>query len=222
MLPAQKGNVKNTLVMTTDDFDRQMSLLRKAGFTTVSLEQLREYLLNGGDMSRKFVLTFDDGYKTTCTLGAPILRKYGFRATIFIIARHVDEQDQPADLTNFVIQYANRTDMNESSDVFAYASHTYDMHIDLRTQKSHSKLEADLTKSRQALNETPYFAYPSGDYNASVIESLKEAGFQMAFTTRRRFAYQGDSLFEIPRIEIYSDMSDAAFERQLGLSQNRQ
>ncbi|MDR3552112.1 MAG: polysaccharide deacetylase family protein [Clostridia bacterium] len=217
MLPAQKGSVNNSLVMTTDQFDRQMAILKNAGYTTISFEQLKSYLINGGDTRKKVVLTFDDGYKTSCTLGGPILRKYGFKATMFIIAFHVNAPDTPADLKHFSIQYVSRKDLDANSDVFTYASHTYNMHIDLRTQKNDALFKADLLRSRETLGGTTYFAYPSGEYNAKVEHTLRETGFQMAFTTHRRCAHKGENLFEIPRMEIYSTLSEKGFEHQLGI-----
>lgn len=218
MLPKQKGNSNNSLVITTDEFDRQMLILKQAGYSSVSFEQLRHYLLYGGNMQKKFALTFDDGYKTTFALGAPILRKYGYQATIFVIAHYAEEPDAPAELGHFVIQYGNRKDMQQNADVFSYGSHTYNMHINLPTEKNDAKLEADFAHSRRALNNTPYFAYPSGRYDDRVIGLLQKAGFQMAFTTRHRFARKGDTLFIIPRIEIYSPMSDRAFKNVLKIS----
>ena len=100
-----------------------------------------------------------DSIKLACSIKA-VHSRYPLKSCSGYLRWRENEPDQPAELTNFVIQYANRTDMNRSSDVFAYASHTYDMHIDLRTQKSNSKLEADLTKS-VVLSDIAAFLVPA-------------------------------------------------------------
>jgi peptidoglycan/xylan/chitin deacetylase (PgdA/CDA1 family) len=221
MLPAAKGNVSNTLVMTTDKFDREMAILKGAGYVTIGMEDLKKYIANGGDASRKVMITFDDGYKQSCLLAAPILRKYGFQATMFVIARYLDEPEQACDYSNFAIQYVSKKDLAETSDVFTFASHTYNMHIDLRTQSNLTKLRDDLLHSRSVLQETPYFAYPAGNFNAGVEQQLQQAGFTMAFTTKRKYVQPGIGLFEIPRFELYSNISDAGFKGVLGITKKQ-
>lgn len=218
MLPAQKGSINNSLVITTDVFDREMADLKNAGYSVIGMEALRQYLTHGGDASKKVVLTFDDGYKQNAALAAPILRKYGFTATVFVIACHLDEPDQPVNLkTFFPLQYVSRKDVSGASDVLTFASHTYNMHVNLKNVENSAKIENDLVRSRQALGGTVYFAYPLGKYNARVENLLREAGFTMAFTTRRARAHPSESLLEIPRIEINAPLSDKSFRALMGI-----
>jgi peptidoglycan/xylan/chitin deacetylase (PgdA/CDA1 family) len=39
--------------------------------------------------SRPIVITFDDGYESTYTNAFPVLRKYGFHATVFMVSGFV-------------------------------------------------------------------------------------------------------------------------------------
>lgn len=218
MLPEQKGSVNNGLVITTDVFDRQMAILKNAGYTVIGMEELRAYLLKGGDCSKKVVLTFDDGYKTTGYLAAPILRKYGFQATVFVIAFNLDKPDQPLNTKTFYpLQFFSSADLPKFSDVLTYGSHTYNMHVDLKSAKQSDKIEADLQLSREKLGDTAYFAYPLGKYDARVEGLLRQAGFTMAFTTQRHNARPGCNLLEIPRIEINAPITDRSFESILGI-----
>jgi peptidoglycan/xylan/chitin deacetylase (PgdA/CDA1 family) len=60
-----------------------LEVLTKAG-RPIDLPQFVRKLANGDDVSRRFVVTFDDGYKDTVDTAAPILDQYGVSATVFI------------------------------------------------------------------------------------------------------------------------------------------
>jgi len=74
------------LVVTPERFRRQMTAVKRAGFTAVTVQQLLDYVQRGTPLLRKPVLiTFDDGYSSNLKLAAPILEELGLRATVFVI-----------------------------------------------------------------------------------------------------------------------------------------
>lgn len=213
MLPAQKARRRDAYVLTTVEFDRQMAILHSAGYKTVGLDELKQYIRRGGNCSNKVLLTFDDGYKSAAWLAAPILRKYGYRAVFFLIAKSVDGPDLPLNTKNFYpFQGMSAADLKRFSDVLAYGSHTYNLHINLKNDTQSDKIEKDLILSRQKLGGTAAFAYPLGEYDGRVEGLLYKAGFTMAFTLRRQYVHRGENLLEIPRIEILSPTTDAQFD----------
>ncbi len=69
------------------DFAEQMSYFYKKGFRTISLSKYVEFISQGKSIPHKhFVLTFDDGYEDFYLNALPILTKYNFQATVFIVA----------------------------------------------------------------------------------------------------------------------------------------
>lgn len=72
-------------------FDDHLKRLSKAGYRSVSLKDLYEYV-SGRQMlpEKSVVLTFDDGYVDNWTYAAPLLKKYGFTATVFVNPEFVD------------------------------------------------------------------------------------------------------------------------------------
>jgi hypothetical protein len=78
-----------------DGFARQMTLLRNAGYRTVSLAALIAHL-RGEPVAlpaRPFVLNFDDGLLDAWRASDAPLRRLGFRAALFIDAGRVDKGD---------------------------------------------------------------------------------------------------------------------------------
>lgn len=72
-------------------FERMLKYLKKHNYQTLSLKELYEWKMNGCDDKVKRVLIhFDDGFLDNYTVAYPILKKYGFKATVFISPEFVD------------------------------------------------------------------------------------------------------------------------------------
>ena len=79
------------LTIDYQKFDQQMATLRKMGCNSVTLGELYDYMENGTPLPKNpFVLTFDDGYLDNWVAVAPILKKYGFRGTVYMNPEFVD------------------------------------------------------------------------------------------------------------------------------------
>lgn len=70
-------------------FENRLRLLRDRGFPVISLAEAVERLDRGGVHSAEVVITLDDGWKSNLTLGLPLLSKYGYPATIYVITEHL-------------------------------------------------------------------------------------------------------------------------------------
>lgn len=85
----------NHLTCPYEVFENQLIWLKKRGFHTISLSKLYEYKRNGTELPpNPIVMTFDDGYLDNWAFAFPLLRKYGFRATIFVNPEFVDPTDE--------------------------------------------------------------------------------------------------------------------------------
>jgi peptidoglycan/xylan/chitin deacetylase (PgdA/CDA1 family) len=77
----------------------------------------------------------------------------------------------------------------------------------------------ELTASKlacEAMTQGPVtaFAYPHGEFNAAVCETVKATGFAFACSTRRGPAVTGSDIFALPRIYV-PDLDGDAFEQRL-------
>lgn len=75
-----------------ENFENNLKTLKKEGFKPIRLTDIYDYISKGKNPPKKSVhITFDDGYADNFLYAYPILKKYGFYATIFVIAGKVAE-----------------------------------------------------------------------------------------------------------------------------------
>lgn len=81
----------NFLTVPYQIFEDHLRTLKTKGFNTIDLTQLYDYVGEGKPIpTNSIVLTFDDGYLDNWVFAYPILKKYGFKGTIFVNPEFVD------------------------------------------------------------------------------------------------------------------------------------
>lgn len=206
----------NDIVISKEAFQEQIEYLYNEGYYTASLDELESFLYDKIKLpSKTVVITFDDGYKSNLIFAYPILKKYKFKAAVFIIG----------EFTNMVIdkttnlEYIKFTDIKCYEDVFQFANHTYDLHkIEMRRPvlitKTKEDIKNDILKLKNIINSR-YFAYPYGSYNKLIMEVLYETGFKLAFTVDKGYVNQNSLKFELPRILISQKTTLQKFDKLL-------
>lgn len=186
------------LTLSPHEFDAQMAYLKKAGYTSITPNQLVDYLENNAPLpSNPVLITFDDGYRDNYHIAYPILQKYNLTATIFLVTDFMDTDKH-------YVTWAEVKEMQEHG--INFASHTLSHAI--LTKESDESLRAQLVKSREALEyhlkqKVEYLAYPGGYYDKRVIAMAKEAGYRAAFTINFGRNHKKPNLFSLNRIPIF-------------------
>ena len=152
------------------------------------------------------VITFDDGYENNYTHAYPILKKYGFKATIFIIT---DLLERPL--------YLKKSQIKVSSDVFSFQSHT--MSHKKLTELSDEKLKNQLEESKKRIEDITHqdvfaLAFPYGKYNDNVLKEVKKY-YSMSFTVNYGYLVETSDNYEIPRIGIGPNDTISVFKKKL-------
>ncbi|MBP2662373.1 MAG: icaB [Firmicutes bacterium] len=188
----------HSLSIPPEEFEEQMKYLSENGFTTITPDQLMAYLNHDRELPENPILiTFDDGYLDNFTNAYPIMKKYGFTATIFLVTNKVGHEG------NFMTWDQVRT---MQKDGFVFGSHTVS-HAAL-TKVSREQGMMELTDSRKELEQqlgvkARYFAYPTGAYNRQIEDMVKQAGYKAAFTIRYGQAGTESNPYALERIPIF-------------------
>lgn len=200
------GWSNNSSVLSLETFEEQMDYLYENGFYTATLDELQGFL--DGEIvlpEKTVVLTFDDGYLSNALYAYPILKKYNFKGTMFMLGYRVDEVQASFDPSN--TQSLSIYEAYKYEDVFDYESHTYALHDKDKNGKmlilssDKETIIKDLAKNKELLN-AKYFAYPYGVYDENTIEYLKETGHEMAFTIKPGYITKNSNKYELPRFPI--------------------
>lgn len=166
--------------MSPRDFAAQVRWLHAAGYHAITQGQLLGAELLGLPLPRRPVLiTFDDGYRDVLWNAAPILHRLHMPATMYVITDRVGGPD-PSFLT-----WAELRRLEQLG--FEIGSHTVH-HVDL-THLSHEAAARELVGSRRVLERrldraVPWFSYPEGRFDRSVVADVARAGYLLAVTTR--------------------------------------
>ena len=123
------NNFSNDII-SVGGFKSQLEALKSAGFNTVTLRQLHNYVYYGTPLPKKPVcITFDDGYESNYRIAYPLMKKLGMRGTIFVIGSSVGKKTYKETGVP-IYPHFNLLQADEmiKSGVMQIHSHTYDMH----------------------------------------------------------------------------------------------
>ncbi len=126
----EDGGAVNSDTVQVSTFRSHMEALRIAGYTPVSFADLRAYVTAGTALPEQpVVITFDDGYSSNYELAYPILKEYGFQATIFAIGVSMGKdtyKDTGVPMNpHFSVEQAQEM---EASGLITVGSHGYNIH----------------------------------------------------------------------------------------------
>ena len=178
-------------------FEKQMAYLERKGFQTLSLNDF----LKGEFFPNSLVLTFDDGFEDNYLQVYPLLRKYGFRATFFLIAHSAGSAS--------FMSWRQIKEMSEEG--MSFGSHTLS-HENLLKLDSR-KVKAEVEQSKTIIEDriargVDFFSFPYSNSDERIKQAVKDAGYKAAFTAFRGFFHpherswrKTNDLFSIPRLE---------------------
>lgn len=190
--PHRKGAKFNGLRVSPKRFEAQLAFLKEDGWHFFTLSELwRKW----DELPEKSVaITFDDGYADNLHNALPLLKKYGAKATIYVV---VDRHDRDWSIskkahhnTGELAQERKLTDEEVvalvDSGCVEIASHTL-THINMATTLESEKREELLASKRQLELLTSVqvcsFAYPFGIYGRDDVALVGECGYETAVTT---------------------------------------
>lgn len=104
----------NFLTIPYKIFEDHLRAFQKKGVNAIDLSQLYDYVSSGKPIPpNSIVLTFDDGYLDNWVYAYPLLKKYGFKGTIFINPEFVDPtEDYRPNLEEFWNGKAKENDLS--------------------------------------------------------------------------------------------------------------
>lgn len=216
---AENENQKdNSCVVSLENFEQQMKYLYDNGFHTITSQELSDFLYKKIPVPPKSVMiNFDDGYYSNIVRAYPVLKKYGFKATLFVIGDAVKEgKEENFNPKNF--QFLKVESMEYTKDVFEYASHTNNLHSSIGDKTglylaTKEQIIGDIRQSFKKTDSNKIFSYPLGQYNQVTLDAIKELKITMAVTTKEGYVTKDTNGLEIKRFIIFRSYSMKKFEK---------
>ncbi len=206
----------DSISVTPERFDAQLRWLAQRGYRGVSLaEYLRQADAQPGQIGRLVALTFDDGYVDNLTYALPLLEKYGFSATIFVVAESIGT-DHLID-ADLLVRYPSVPRSAYALLSWAEVQRLQHKGIEIGSHTcTHPKLDQlDSLKQRYEINASKQqledrlqepvvsFCYPYGHFNDDSLALVQAAGYQQAVVTPWRGGLIRGGRFTLRRVGLY-------------------
>ncbi|MGY2575677.1 polysaccharide deacetylase family protein [Vibrio sp. C8] len=207
-----------------DLFEKHLKLLKRMGFESLTFEDLSTKgtieRLNSG--KRYFILTVDDGFVDNYELMLPLLKKYGFKAVVYVITGETynrwdveasENPDKPFPLMNNE-QIKAMSDSGYIEIGGHTLTHPFLSKLPYEEQKleiEQNKIELETTIGKKLTS----FAYPYGDLDDNSKIIARELGFDFAVATNSGPLAFHQDLYQIRRIAIFPKTSAFGLWRKI-------
>ena len=201
-------------------FEQQMSFLKEKGYRVIAMDQFFDFLDFKISIPQKsVVITIDDGWLSAYEIAFPILKKYGYPATLFIYTDLIGKGTRTVSWNQLQEMTAHRIDVGGHS-----MSHR---NLTLPGKKESFKdyfdnIEKELSGSREIIRkklnlDVKYLAYPYGDTSPLVVQMAKKLGYRGALTIKRGGNPFYIHNYRVNRSVIYGDFTWSHFEKSLAV-----
>ena len=201
-----KSTIMRSLHVSPRRFQFQMRLLNILGYKGLSMRQLQPYI--DGEKTGKVVgITFDDGYQNNLINAAPILMKFGFSATCYLVSKKIGLSniwDSDKGITQRPLMSHNEIQkwLDLGMDIGAHTQTHADL-VKLSYMQAKNEIrqcKADLENFYDISVED--FCYPFGSLNSSLVDIVNEEGYVTATTMIRGSVNPSSNKLKLPRIPI--------------------
>lgn len=203
-----------SLTVTAPNFERQVRWLASQGYTGITASAWRAWQREARPLPDKpILLTFDDGYADLAEHAFPLLRKYDFSATVFVVTHCIGGTnlwDQESGSAPHRLLSADQIRFWSAQGI-EFGSHTRTHHALTEISAPAVLEEVEGSKRElEALLGSPVaaFCYPFGECNEAVVEVVRRH-YDLAFADdgdndlrtdpyrlRRVMISSGDSLLD--------------------------
>ncbi len=196
------------LSLKKNQFENQLKYLKKNGFQSVFIDEIST------SNNKQFIITFDDGYKDLIANSLPILKKYNYKATCFVVSNLIGKTNSWDEENKNIL----KKKLMDSDDICLWikngmkvGSHSKN-HLNFKNIEYEIMLN-EITESKNYLenlinNSVDSFCYPYGYFNEKILAEVKKI-YRFAFTTKRsRYDESTHDKYLLPRIDMGKKMSN--------------
>ncbi len=201
-----EANLPSTNI-SLEAFEGQLETLRRGSYSVLRLGEVVGRLEAKAPLpERCAVITVDDAYESFLTGAMPLLRRFGYPATLFVATDFVGhpgylDWDQLQQLVAEGIEIGNHSASHE---------HLVNRHPGEAEHEWRKRVRKDLETAQEAFRQRleirpALLAYPYGEYSPELISIVREVGFAGAVGQQSGVMAAGADLFALPRFPMGGD-----------------
>lgn len=193
-------------------FEKHLKLLKRMGFESLTFEDLAatNVIKRLAPGKRYVMITVDDGFADNYHLMLPLLKKYDFKAVVYVVTgesynRWDVEADENPDKP-FPLMTAEQIKAMADSGYIEIGGHTlsHPMLSKLSEQEQRREILENKQQLEAIINKPLIsFAYPYGDLNETSKKLTSELGYQYSVATNSGPLAFHQDLAQIRRIAIF-------------------
>jgi len=203
----EPGSIPPHLTISADRFEKHVHWLFRRGYTGIAPSDWLQWCEKGAELPRKPVLlTFDDAYSDVAKYALPVLRRYGFRAGVFVVTGQLggintwDETDHSKQhllMNKEQIRYWATQGIEFGAHSRTHPNLTSLAGAVLAEEINGSKNDMEFIVGSSVLS----FAYPYGCHS-QVVRACVQDLFKMAFTVEEGLNDLGTDQFLLRRTSL--------------------
>jgi peptidoglycan/xylan/chitin deacetylase (PgdA/CDA1 family) len=190
------------MTVTAEVFGQQMKFLQDSGYHVITFSDVADYFEQGRELpTLPVIISFDDGWVTQYENALPVLSKYHFPATFFVVTDYIGHR-------GFVSWPQLQTLITDGMKIGSHSR----SHPRLPKIADPAQLWDQIYNSKAVLEsqlEVPVaeFAYPYGLYNTAATEMVKAAGYRVARACCTGIAHTSTDVFALRAIMVPNDLT---------------
>jgi len=190
--------------VSIDNFRNQMEQLRYWGYSTITVKELVDHVRKGSTLPlRPVVISFDDGYLEIYDNAYPIMEKYGFTGTVYIVANRLNAD-------GFLQDDELQILLDSGWEVGSHGM----THTELT--QNHDLVRQEILQSRLDLEDALgikvfSFAYPFGSVDSYISGKVYDYGYPAAVGVGHIMVHSYGTVYNLSRREVQGDADMEAF-----------
>lgn len=212
-------NSGSIISVSPERFRNQMQYLSNLSFNVITLDEIIDCInKNRPFPPRSIAITFDDGFKNTYEIAYPLIRGFGFNATVFLVTGYCGRKNQwngqPGGIPDLeLLEWDEVMEMADNGIVFGAHTVNHPNLLELTLDQA----EKEVVDSKRILEERTgqdisLFAYPYGDFNTGITNIVNQY-FKGACSAELAVADIKSNPFALERIDAFYINSGLVFKK---------
>ena len=198
--------------ISIEAFAQHLAFLKSQNYRVVTLGEALRLDANDTTHRRTVVITIDDAYTSFLDGAMPLLRKYGYKATLFVNSKTVGGASY--------LSWAQLKKLVEEGIEIGNHTHSHEQFMNRPIAQRAAAFRNDVLQCQKAIEERlgikpTLFAYPYGEHGPLLRKVIKELGFKAAVAQNSGVANALDNRYALPRFPMGGNFASlAAFKEK--------